>query len=91
MLLTGRLQPGRGRVRLQMQLSRPDGKLLWSNTYDRENKDNFAMQDEITSAIASEMRAGVLADGASPWLAPAARRIRKRTISIFAACSRRTS
>jgi TolB-like protein len=56
MLLTGKLQPGAGRVRLQMQLSRPDGKLLWSNTYDRESKDNFAMQDEITSAIASEMR-----------------------------------
>jgi serine/threonine-protein kinase len=56
MLLTGRLQPGHGRVRLQMQLSQPDGKLLWSNTYDRDNKDNFAMQDEITSVIANEMR-----------------------------------
>src|SRR6185295_6021200 len=30
MLLTGKLQPGAGRIRLQMQLSRPDGKLLWS-------------------------------------------------------------
>jgi TolB-like protein/tRNA A-37 threonylcarbamoyl transferase component Bud32 len=56
MLLTGKLQPGKGRVRLQMQLSNPDGKLLWSNTFDRENKDNFAMQDEITAAIASELR-----------------------------------
>ncbi len=56
MLLTGKLQPGVGRIRLQMQLSRPDGKLLWSNTYDRESKDNFAMQDEITGAIAGEMR-----------------------------------
>lgn len=56
LLLTGKLQPGTGRVRLQMQLNRPDGKLLWSQTYDRENKDNFAMQDEITNAIASEMR-----------------------------------
>ncbi len=56
MLLTGRLLPGRGRVRMQMQLSQPDGKLLWSNTYDRESKDNFAMQDEITSAIANELR-----------------------------------
>lgn len=56
MLLTGKLQPGKGRIRLQMQLSDPDGKLLWSNTYDRENKDNFAMQDEITSAIATELR-----------------------------------
>ena len=56
MLLTGRLQPGAGRVRLQMQLSDRTGKLLWSNTYDRQNKDNFAMQDEITGAIANEMR-----------------------------------
>jgi TolB-like protein/tRNA A-37 threonylcarbamoyl transferase component Bud32 len=56
MLLTGKLQPGRGRVRLQMQLANADGKLLWSNTYDRENKDNFAMQDEITGAVANEMR-----------------------------------
>ncbi len=56
LLLTGKLQPGIGRVRLQMQLNRPDGKLLWSQTYDRENKDNFAMQDDITSAIAAEMR-----------------------------------
>jgi serine/threonine-protein kinase len=56
LLLTGKLQPGPGRVRLQMQLNRTDGRLVWSNTFDRENKDNFAMQDEITSAIASEMR-----------------------------------
>jgi|GEM_PF-6265444 len=32
------------------------GKLVWSNAYDRTMKDNFAMQDEITGAIASEMR-----------------------------------
>ena len=56
LLLTGKLQPGTGRVRLQIQLNRPDGKLLWSQTYDRDNKDNFAMQDDITNAIASEMR-----------------------------------
>jgi serine/threonine-protein kinase len=56
LLLTGKLQPGAGRIRLQMQLIQPDGKLRWSNTYNRESKDNFAMQDEITSAIASEMR-----------------------------------
>lgn len=56
MLLTGKLQHGTDRVRLQMQLSSADGKLLWSNQFDRPNRDNFAMQDEITSAIASEMR-----------------------------------
>ncbi len=56
MLLTGKLQPDRDRVRLQMQLINSDGKLVWSNAYDRALKDNFAMQDEITGAIASEMR-----------------------------------
>jgi serine/threonine-protein kinase len=56
MLLNGKLQPERGRVRLQMQLSDASGKILWSNTFDRENKDNFAMQDDITRAIATEMR-----------------------------------
>ncbi len=56
MLLTGKLQSQSGRIRLQMQLNDADGKLLWSNKFDRENKDAFALQDEITSAIASEMR-----------------------------------
>ena len=56
MLLTGRLTPGKGRVRLQMQLSNPDGNQLWSKTYTTDAKDNFAMEDEITAAIASEMR-----------------------------------
>ena len=56
LLLTGKLQPQPGRVRLQVQLSDAAGKIIWSNTYDRENKDNFAMQDEITAAIANEMR-----------------------------------
>jgi serine/threonine-protein kinase len=56
MLLTGKLQSQPGRVRLHMQLTNADGKLTWSNTYDRELKDAFALQDDITSAIASEMR-----------------------------------
>jgi tetratricopeptide (TPR) repeat protein len=56
MLLTGKLQSQGGRVRLQMQLADASGKLLWSNTFDRENKDNFALQDEVTAAIANDMR-----------------------------------
>ncbi len=56
MLLTGRLQSQGGRIRLQMQLNDADGKLLWSNQYDRENRDAFALQDEITKAIATELR-----------------------------------
>ena len=56
MLLTGKLQSQGGRVRLQMQLADAGGKLLWSNTFDRENKDNFALQDEVTAAVASDLR-----------------------------------
>jgi len=56
MLLTGKLQSQGGRIRLQMQLADASGKLLWSNTFDRENRDNFALQDDVTAAIASDMR-----------------------------------
>ena len=56
MLLTGKLQSQGGRIRLQMQLNDAGGKLLWSNKFDREDKDNFALQDEITGAIAAELR-----------------------------------
>lgn len=55
-LLTGRLQSQGEHIRLQMQLSDADGKLVWSNTFDRESKDNFALQDQITAAVANEMR-----------------------------------
>jgi TolB-like protein len=56
MLLSGKLQSRGSSIRLQMQLNDAAGKLLWSQKYDREMKDNFALQDEIAAAIASEMR-----------------------------------
>ncbi|MEP6779231.1 MAG: protein kinase, partial [Gemmatimonadaceae bacterium] len=56
MMLTGKLTPGKDQVRLQMQLSDANGKLMWSKTFDSINKDNFALEDEITSAIAGEVR-----------------------------------
>jgi TolB-like protein/tRNA A-37 threonylcarbamoyl transferase component Bud32 len=56
MLLSGKLQSQGKNIRLQMQLNDDTGKLLWSQTFDREMKDNFAMQDEIAAVIAREMR-----------------------------------
>jgi len=56
MLLSGKLLSQGTSIRLQMQLNDAAGKLLWSQTFNREMKDNFAMQDEIASAIAREMR-----------------------------------
>jgi TolB-like protein/tRNA A-37 threonylcarbamoyl transferase component Bud32 len=56
MLLTGTLQSQGSSIRLQMQLNDAAGKLLWSSSFDRQMKDNFALQDEVTAAIAREMR-----------------------------------
>jgi tetratricopeptide (TPR) repeat protein len=44
-------------VRVTTQLTRTaDGFSLWSNSYEREAKDLFAVQDDITKAIASELQ-----------------------------------
>ncbi len=57
MLLTGTLQSQGTSIRLQMQLTdAASGNILWSNHYDKQMKDNFALQDEVTAAIAGEMR-----------------------------------
>ena len=56
MLLSGKLQSQGTSVRLQMQLYDVAGKLVWSQKFDREMKDNFALQDEVAAAIASSMR-----------------------------------
>ena len=56
MLVTGRLQSMGGRIRLQIQLNDANGNLLWSSQFDRDVKDNFAVQDEVAATIAKEMQ-----------------------------------
>jgi TolB-like protein/tRNA A-37 threonylcarbamoyl transferase component Bud32/tetratricopeptide (TPR) repeat protein len=56
-LLEGTVQRPNGRVRVTTQLTRTaDGFSLWSNSYERDAKDLFAVQDDITKAIASELQ-----------------------------------
>jgi serine/threonine-protein kinase len=46
-----------GRLRVSAQLiNATDGLTLWSDAFERENKDVFAVQDEITDAIVSALR-----------------------------------
>jgi TolB-like protein/cytochrome c-type biogenesis protein CcmH/NrfG/predicted Ser/Thr protein kinase len=46
-----------GRLRINAQLVRvADNTLLWSNRFDRELKDIFAIQDEISRSIVNELR-----------------------------------
>jgi serine/threonine-protein kinase len=55
-LLSGKLQPGNGRVRLQIELTDTTGNSLWSGIFNTATKDNFAMQDTITASVANELK-----------------------------------
>jgi serine/threonine-protein kinase len=56
-VLEGTVQRGNGRVRVTTQLTRTaDGFGLWSSSYERDAKDLFAVQDDITKAIAAELQ-----------------------------------
>ena len=66
-LLEGSVRRAGNRVRVTAQLIKvADGFHLWSERYDREWTDIFAIQDEITHAIASALRIRLLADSSTP-------------------------
>src|SRR5689334_6965763 len=54
MVLVGTVQRDRGRLRVTARLvNTADGFTVWSDMFERESKDVFKMQDEISSAIVS--------------------------------------
>jgi TolB-like protein len=55
-VLEGSLRRNGNRIRISAQLIARDGFHLWSETYDRELQDVFAMQDEITRAIVDALK-----------------------------------
>jgi eukaryotic-like serine/threonine-protein kinase len=61
------VQRSAGRLRLTAQLTRTaDGVALWSNRYERDMKDLFAVQDDISNAILSELRLTLRGDRPAP-------------------------
>ena len=55
------------RVRIVAELiNAHDGRSLWSETYDRELKDIFAVQNEIATAVADQMKVKLLGQSARP-------------------------
>ena len=57
MVLEGSVRKQAERVRVTAQLiDASNGYHVWSQTYDRDLKDIFAIQDEIAGAIASELK-----------------------------------
>lgn len=59
-ILEGSVRRAGGRVRITAQLVRADdGFHLWSETYDRELSDVFAVQDEIAAAVGIKLLASL--------------------------------
>ncbi|HWC75728.1 MAG TPA: protein kinase [Gemmatimonadales bacterium] len=62
-VLEGTLRKAGDRLRITAQLtSTDDGRLLWSQRYDRKLIDVFTIQDEIARTIVSTLRATMFAD-----------------------------
>lgn len=55
-VLEGSLRRNGNRIRITAQLIARDGFHRWSETYERELQDVFAMQDEITHAIVDALK-----------------------------------
>jgi TolB-like protein/Tfp pilus assembly protein PilF len=60
-LIEGSVRKQGNRVRIVAELiSAADGRSLWSETYDRELKDGFAIQAEIAKSVAEQMKVKLL-------------------------------
>jgi len=66
-LLEGSVQHAGDAVRISAELiNATDGSTLWSERYDRPYRDLFALQDEITTAVASALKARLLPQPNAP-------------------------
>jgi TolB-like protein/Flp pilus assembly protein TadD len=73
-LLEGSVRKSADRMRIAVALVKAgDGANVWSETYDRELKDIFAVQSEIAGAVAKELKVALLGnDGQATQLTTAA-------------------
>jgi TolB-like protein/Flp pilus assembly protein TadD len=73
-LLEGSVRKSADRVRIAVALIKSgDGANVWSETYDRELKDIFAVQSEIAGAVAKQLKVALLdTNGQSTQLTTAA-------------------
>ncbi len=66
-ILEGTVRKAGDQLRITAQLSSAgDGQVLWSQRYDRQLVDVFAIQDEIAQTIVNTLRATLLADISDP-------------------------
>ncbi len=70
-VLTGSVRKAGPRVRITAQLvNAADGFHLWSERFDRDLDDIFAMQDEIARAIVEKLKAGLTRRREQPFVLP---------------------
>jgi TolB-like protein/Flp pilus assembly protein TadD len=70
-ILEGSVRRSGSRIRVTAQLiNAADGSHLWSERYDRELSDIFALQDEISAAIAKALRIKLSREVAAPRYTP---------------------
>ena len=70
-LLEGSVRKQGDRVRIVAELiNAADGRMLWSETYDRELKDVFAVQSEIATAVTEQLKIKLLGTPAKSDAAP---------------------
>jgi serine/threonine protein kinase/tetratricopeptide (TPR) repeat protein len=66
-VLEGNVRKAGNRIRITVQLtSVEDGRTLWSERYDREMADVFAIQDEIAGTIVRTLRSTLLGELGDP-------------------------
>jgi TolB-like protein/Tfp pilus assembly protein PilF len=64
-LLAGSVQRADDQVRIRAEVVRTsDGSAIWTDSFDRPFRDLFALQDELTRAIAGVLKAKLLSPGA---------------------------
>jgi TolB-like protein/Tfp pilus assembly protein PilF len=69
-VLDGTVRRAGGRVRITAQLtSATDGLVIWTDSYERESKDVFELQDEISRAIVAALQVRLAAGPVRPGAA----------------------
>jgi serine/threonine-protein kinase len=67
-LLEGSVRRVGNRLRVTVQLiDTLSGSYLWSETYQREMQDVFAIQDEISRSVVNKLRIGLSAEAGGPY------------------------
>jgi serine/threonine protein kinase len=82
-VLEGSVRRAGSRIRVTAQLVKvSDGYHLWSERYDRELDDVFAIQEEIAQAIVSKLRAELLEGAAQPLVRKATQDVEAYTLYL---------